>query len=118
MRRAILLTGIALLIAACGPKKPTFHANLELAVEALTRASDYRDSGTLLFEPRLLDAEKAVAEMERTDGTMQDEVQTIHVQFCLSEIKDYRRFTAEGVRKISGDYIDKLLRQSDEYLRQ
>jgi hypothetical protein len=93
----VALLGLAML-AGCGvgPKevsRPEYAAILK-AFNALKRANDYRDAGTLIYEPRFLDAEKAVEELESTAaGT--DEAVTAG-QTARSMLKNYRDYLAMG----------------------
>jgi hypothetical protein len=69
----LLLSAAAVDQLACtrGPKglSSTAYIATERAVDALQRVYDYRDERRELFEPRLLDAQKAVAEIPRAEPT-------------------------------------------------
>jgi hypothetical protein len=77
VKRSEYLTAVALAFAllptACtrGPKglSPSSYAATEKVVAALERCFEYRDAGILLYEPRFLDAEKAIDDLRATEPT-------------------------------------------------
>lgn len=94
-----------LLVSACSPQRkgpkhissPVYDA-LEKATATVARANEYRDAGILLYEPRFLEAEKAVDEVSRqvhdsqltgTDALTEVQVSTICYR-CVSALKWYR----------------------------
>jgi hypothetical protein len=78
------------------------HYSVRRAGQAIARADEYRDAEATLFEPRYLEAEKAVADVAG------DPFDKAHLQLCLTKVnlsRDYLglrvRATALKVRTIN-----------------
>jgi len=90
------------------------YSALERAIGAMERANEYRDAGVLLLEPRLLDAEKAVADIP-------DRMVSQEIGRCLTELNTYRqwlglasdedRLSRDG-NKSAGARLDKSLSEA------
>jgi len=90
---------VALASAACNPKalSSDARAGADKAADSLQRAWEYRDESRVLYELRLMDAEKAVGEMPGTDqptrwtgGPNPDWEVSQKANACLLELKTYR----------------------------
>lgn len=80
--------------SACsqGPKglgRPAFEAT-EKAAAAMQRANEYRDAGTLLYEPRFLDLEKAVDELKASATKPQEKAVAEIAVACAGDLRNYR----------------------------
>jgi hypothetical protein len=120
-RRNVLVALVGLLtLAACGvgPKGvgKSEYAAISKAFNALKRANDYRDAGSLIYEPRFLDAEKAVEELEST-ASMDGAVTA--AQTARSMLVNYRAYLgmeAEvgrgGERRRDADRLQAMINQN------
>ncbi len=62
------------------------------ALDAFKRAYDYRDAGTLLYDPRLRDFETAKDALERLPVMTEDAVLSKeNLRICANELETYRR---------------------------
>jgi hypothetical protein len=101
MRRDFMLSSLpvsllALLIcASCtrGPKglSRATYAATEKAIAAIQRANECRDDGLLIFEPRFLEAEKAVDDARATATNFHDTLVVDHMRGWVESTKLYRR---------------------------
>lgn len=126
---AVLMTAAAI-VALCsctkGPKglSADTYEGVRRTVAALRRANEYRDSGALLFEPRLLEAEKEAdgivtphtySEITHANNTAAAEI----ARSCVKALQLYRQ-----TRSLHLDYLDrppspnKYQRNLDEYTEQ
>jgi|HubBroStandDraft_1064217.scaffolds.fasta_scaffold130169_3 hypothetical protein len=90
--RSIAFILCATSLASCsqtyGPKglsKPAYEATVR-AVNALDRAREYRGASALLFEPRYLDAERAIGELKSTEPIQHGAV-GLKAEGCLLAMK-------------------------------
>jgi len=96
--RHLVAVGLAVMLwsTACtrGPKglSRSEYAATEKAVAALARADEYRDAEALLFEPRFLDAEKAVDELKAARRNKADTELIDKAQDCLADFESHRKF--------------------------
>jgi hypothetical protein len=78
-----LLLFLSALTLACGERADPKEATRR-AIDALDRLNERRDAGILLYEPRYLDAEKAVAELG-------DPYQRTMAGFCIAAFANRRK---------------------------
>lgn len=103
---------LALLLVSCGhgPKRisgDTYEA-LSRAAGALRRTNEYRDEPRAFYEPRYLEAERAVSEIPVSNGIFkrdQDSFAMMAAHSCLFTFQGYRS-TLELVR-LTGDRVDR-----------
>jgi hypothetical protein len=94
----VLLPVTILALVACpastrGPKglsRATYEATVN-AVAAIKRTNECRDAGVLIFEPRFLEAEKAVDDVRATGNNSPDAIVGIHLHNWVESMKLYRR---------------------------
>jgi hypothetical protein len=94
--RYLMAVGLLALLGstACtrGPKglsRATYEST-QSAVAAIQRANEYRDAGTLLFEPRFLEAEKAIDDVASTQKNFSDSAAVMQMRVWLTSMKQYR----------------------------
>ena len=68
----------------------------------MRRANEYRDAGNLLFEPRFLDAEKALDAGRRNIHNSADESAFLLLDACLEDLTNYRRSAADAIDSADG----------------
>jgi hypothetical protein len=83
MTRAGIVTLVAVL--AVGPSVACFfvarHYSIRRAGQAIARTSEYWNASAILYEPRYLEAEKAVADV------MGDSLDKAQLRLCLSNVR-------------------------------
>jgi hypothetical protein len=96
LRRCVLVLSV-LALSAChktvGPKglNPETYDAVVRAADALDRLNERRDAGSLLYEPRYLDAEKAVGDLGHIPiVTVADIPPNSTAQVCLIAFRTYR----------------------------
>src|SRR5271169_1283398 len=71
---------------------PRVYELVVKATAALGRANERRDAGNLLYEPRYLDAKKAVDDLNETLTVNESDDEAKHLErACLETIQRYRR---------------------------
>jgi len=123
--RHLVAVGLAVVLwsTACtrGPKglSRSEYAATEKAVAALARADEYRDAEALLFEPRFLDAEKAVDELKVARRNKADTELIDKAQHCLASFESLRTwfdFEQDFLRLGSlKDFREYLAKESQEH---
>ena len=94
-RRAAICLLILVESIACtrGPKglsRPAYLAT-EKAVASLNRANEYRDADVLVYEPRFLDAQKAIDELAAAASKPADTSVAMIARACADELKLHRQ---------------------------
>lgn len=92
MRGFLIAAVIALCSCSKGPQglsADTCEA-VRKAVPALRRANEYRDSGTLLFEPRLLEAEREANGIMSAQKNASDASAAGIAKSCIEDLRLYR----------------------------
>ena len=101
MKRSLIAPIVLLAVGACVAFYVLSRRSaIKRAYEAIGRAEEYWDSGALLFEPRYLEAEKAVSEIG--DGFL-DPLPAAKLRACLANIP-----LARESLKIGADLADDL----------
>ena len=101
MRRHFVLSLLPvslLVLFACpsdtrGPKglsRATYEATVK-AVVAIQRATECRNAGALIFEPRFLEAERAVDDARATGNNQHDTMVGFYMNNWVESMKLYRR---------------------------
>ena len=90
----MILAALALVSCTRGPKglsRSEFPA-VEKGLAAVQRAFEYRDAGVLIFEPRMLDTERALDEARAASSNNQDGVAVSIFESTVQLISTYRRY--------------------------
>jgi hypothetical protein len=111
--------GIALWFTGCSgaPKRlsgPGYLAS-QKAVDAINRAYEYRDEGEVRYDPRFLDAQRAVSEIPSLDDASPEELFKTETTTCLLLLKGYRlqlESKARGGTKAEAAMADYEMNQS------
>jgi hypothetical protein len=91
--RWVPLALLALTGCTRGPKglSRSEYPAIEKGFAAFQRAFEYRDAGTLIFDPRMLDAERALDEAKSASSNPHDTTATIILESSIGMLNTYRR---------------------------
>lgn len=79
-------------LIACGPKglSDAGYVAAQKAVDAINRAYEYRDKGAIYYEPRYLDAQRAVSDIPALDETGPEARFKGAATACVMRLEGYR----------------------------
>lgn len=98
-----LITGVvaSLGLIACGPKGLSTSGYLagQKAIDAINRVFEYREKGAMYYEPRFLDAQKAVSEIPAIDDASPEGQFKMEASTCVTILQVYRLHLENDARR-------------------